>query len=77
MMVPPGDIPARDPGTTSINPTKSYRTDEVAAILSCSIRLVQYQVKARQITSYKVGRSIRIHGHALIHFIETSTSHKI
>ena len=47
-----------------------YRTKEVAALLSCSVRYVQLLVELGRLESLRVGRLIRIPGQDLVHFIE-------
>ncbi|MFC1746858.1 helix-turn-helix domain-containing protein [Candidatus Neomarinimicrobiota bacterium] len=49
---------------------KMYKTKEVAALLRCSIRMVQYWVELGIIESIKVGKFIRIPGEQLYCFVK-------
>ena len=53
-----------------INRQRLYRTHEVAALLCCSVRYVQLLVELGRLEALRVGRFIRVPGHALVHFIE-------
>ncbi len=56
--------------TEMINRQRLYRTQEVAALLQCSVRYVQLLVELGRLDGLRVGRMIRIPGLALVRFIE-------
>ncbi len=56
--------------TEMINRHRLYRTQEVAALLCCSVRYVQLLVELGHLEGMRVGRMIRIPGLALVRFIE-------
>jgi len=53
-----------------IKPVKLYKTREVAALLNCSIRKVQYMVKLGSLKALRNQGLIRIPGEEIVRFLE-------